>query len=295
MPIANETSIFLSAFPQRLFKHSISVMQEICSSFAAFALSTGLLRFNYSVGWICQRPSSVLALFVVSLPVNDKQVTRLEMEPVMRAWVRIVLVAMFTRNYPFLLHYTIHIWSLRYKEFSYTIGLVNMAMLTHFSFDRNVWKHDIDSSPAPFPFTLLLSILLPCLFHRPDMTILPFPTGPVDAPMTRPLCASHGTCEYPTTKLTIPQESSSNGPEDISSALDPTHTQPSIPPSETRLSIISKISRRSSITAQSLVQVPNAAQRRMSFPLTLTIWADETEEMWMHESQLERWIKLLLA
>lgn len=210
------------------------------------------------------------------------------MDPVMCVWVRIVLVAMFTRNYSFLLHYTIHIWSLRYKEFSYTIGLVNIAMLTHFSFDRNVWKRNIDSSPAPFSFAIILSILLPCFFRRPDMTILPFPTGPVDAPMTRPPCASHGICECPTTKFTIPQESSSNDPEDLSSASNQIRTQPSIPLSQTRLSIVSKSSRRSSMTSQSLVQIPNAAQRRMSFPLTLTMWVDETEEIWIHEGPLDR-------
>ncbi|KAJ4500352.1 hypothetical protein C8R41DRAFT_811119 [Lentinula lateritia] len=71
-------------------------------------------------------------------------------------------------------------------------------MLTHFSFDKNVWKRDIDSSPAPFPFAIIVSILLPCVFRRPDLTLLPFPSGPADAsPVFRPPCNIPGTCGCP--------------------------------------------------------------------------------------------------
>ncbi|KAE9408660.1 hypothetical protein BT96DRAFT_913801 [Gymnopus androsaceus JB14] len=198
-----------SAISKLLFKHQISVMQEICSSFAAFALGT------------------VLALFVVSLPVNDKEIAQVKnMDPIMRVWVRIVITIMFA---------------------------LNMAMLTHFSFDKNVWKRDIDSSPTPFPFPIIET-----------------------TPVIRPPCIT-GICECPTKQVVIPQESNSNEPKDTSAPTLSDKPRASMPSSETRLSVVS---RRSSITtSQSLIQVPNAAQRRMSFPLTLTMWADEMEDV----------------
>lgn len=152
-----------------------------------------------------------------------------------------------------------------------------MAMLTHFSFDKNVWKRDIDSSPAPFPFPIIVPILLPCFFRRPDMAPLPFPSGPVETtPVIRPPCIT-GICECPTKQVVIPQESNSNEPKDTSAPTLSDKPRASMPSSETRLSVVS---RRSSITtSQSLIQVPNAAQRRMSFPLTLTMWADEMEDV----------------
>ncbi|KAJ4483735.1 hypothetical protein J3R30DRAFT_1823961 [Lentinula aciculospora] len=237
-----------SAVSKLLLKHSTSVMQELCSNFAAFALN------------------SVLSLLVVSLEVKDEEMAHLKMGLAMHVWVRIVLAVMFT-------------------HFSYTIVLVMLAMLTHFSFDKNVWKRDIDSSPAPFPFPIIIPILLPCFFHPPDMTLPPFPSGPTDAsPVIRPPCTLQGSCQCPE-KPALPQMNSPSEPEDHATlpptlplnSEDMTQARPtSMPASETRLS---NMSRRSSIaTSQSLVQIPSAAQRRMSFPLTLAIWSDEMEE-----------------
>ncbi|KAJ3986751.1 hypothetical protein F5890DRAFT_941247 [Lentinula detonsa] len=237
-----------SVVAKPLLKHTISVMQELCSNFAAFALN------------------SVLSLLVVSLEVNDRDIVRLKMGLAMCAWLRIVLAVVFT-------------------HFSYTIVLFSSAMLTHFSFDKNVWRRDINSSPSPFPFPIIASMLLPCFFCRPDMTLPPFPSGPEDtSPVIRSLCTLQGTCECPE-KPVLPQVLSK--PEDpsplpLTVPLDSEHItraqRTSMPVSETRLSHISKTSRRTSITS-SLVQVPNAAQRRMSFPVTLAMWSDELSEV----------------
>ncbi|KAJ3813153.1 hypothetical protein F5876DRAFT_74158 [Lentinula aff. lateritia] len=155
-----------SAVAKPLFKHTTSVLQELCSSFAAFALNSGPSLFNMADSTLSDY--SVLSLLVVSLEVNDKEIARLNMGFTIYVWIRIVLAVVFT-------------------QFGYTIILVALAMLTHFSFDKNVWKRDIDSSPAPFPFAIIVSILLPCVFHRPDLTLLPFPSGPADAsPVIRP-------------------------------------------------------------------------------------------------------------
>ncbi|KAJ3852651.1 hypothetical protein EV368DRAFT_82311 [Lentinula lateritia] len=255
-----------SAVAKPLFKHTTSVLQELCSSFAAFALNSGPSLFNMADSTLSDY--SVLSLLVVSLEVNDKEIARLNMGFTIYVWIRIVLAVVFT-------------------QFGYTIILVALAMLTHFSFDKNVWKRDIDSSPAPFPFAIIVSILLPCVFHRPDLTLLPFPSGPADAsPVIRPPCNFPGTCGCPE-KPVLHQVSSPSTTEDQISTLStiPLNSdgitrvrRTSIADSETRLSNISKISRKSSITtSQSLVQVPNAAQRRLSFPLTLPMWSDEME------------------
>lgn len=160
-------------------------------------------------------------------------------------------------------------------------------MLTYFSFDRNVWKRDIDSSPAPFPFEIILAILLPCFFSRPNLAPLPFPSDPVDTtPVIRPPCTLQGPCECPSKLDLVPQDDSTHAYlEDTSTPTVATNVlaqtrRTSIAASETRLSIISRISKRNSIpSSQSLVQIPSATQRRMSIPLTLSVWSDEREDV----------------
>ncbi|KAJ7072582.1 hypothetical protein C8F01DRAFT_1104448 [Mycena amicta] len=45
----------------------------------------------------------------------------------------------------------------------YTVGLATTAVITVCAFDHDVWSRDIDSSPSPFPITLLLWFICPCL------------------------------------------------------------------------------------------------------------------------------------
>ncbi|CAK5281814.1 unnamed protein product [Mycena citricolor] len=44
----------------------------------------------------------------------------------------------------------------------YTTGLIATAMLTVCCFDVDVWTRDIDSSPSPFPMSLISSFICPC-------------------------------------------------------------------------------------------------------------------------------------
>ncbi|KIK68982.1 hypothetical protein GYMLUDRAFT_629366 [Collybiopsis luxurians FD-317 M1] len=160
-----------SAFSKTFFSHSTSVMQELCSNFASFALS------------------AVLALLVFSLQINDQELSQHGMHMTMGAWIKIIVIVLFS-------------------HFAYTTILVNLAMLTHFMFDQGIWKRDIDSSPSVFPFPVListfLSALLPRFFKKPDFAPLPFPNGPVEAtPVIRMPCTIPGRCECPTVEKAV--------------------------------------------------------------------------------------------
>ncbi|KAJ7782808.1 hypothetical protein B0H16DRAFT_1494441 [Mycena metata] len=50
----------------------------------------------------------------------------------------------------------------------YTLCLITTAMLTVCLFDRDVWCRDIDSSPSPFPMSVLFGFICPCCFVSPD-------------------------------------------------------------------------------------------------------------------------------
>ncbi|KAF7298020.1 hypothetical protein HMN09_01023100 [Mycena chlorophos] len=45
----------------------------------------------------------------------------------------------------------------------YCFGLAFTAAITVCAFDYNVWSRDIDSAPSPFPMTLVLRFILPCI------------------------------------------------------------------------------------------------------------------------------------
>ncbi|KAF8893884.1 hypothetical protein BD779DRAFT_958793 [Infundibulicybe gibba] len=51
----------------------------------------------------------------------------------------------------------------------YTCCLIIVATITVCVFDKNVWIRDIDSSPSPFPMSILFSSIYPCLpFRSPE-------------------------------------------------------------------------------------------------------------------------------
>ena len=116
--------------------------------------------------------------------------------------------------------------------FLYAIGLLLTAVFTGFIFDKDVWTRDIDSSPSPFPSTLLLGFVLPCLRPPPDP-----PSEIVDAHPG--YCLPGCAC---TRKL---------------------HGEPETVESNT---VRSLASRNSSIgsRSQSLIQLPDEFQRRSS-------------------------------
>ncbi|KAF8138459.1 hypothetical protein EV363DRAFT_1580254 [Boletus edulis] len=53
------------------------------------------------------------------------------------------------------------VWTNSVLVFLYTAGIISLALLTQFSFDQEIWARDIDSSPCPFPFPVLLVYAFP--------------------------------------------------------------------------------------------------------------------------------------
>lgn len=47
------------------------------------------------------------------------------------------------------------------QVFLYTAGIISLAFLTQLSCDQEIWARDIDSSPCPFPFAVLLVYAFP--------------------------------------------------------------------------------------------------------------------------------------
>ncbi|KAG8218631.1 hypothetical protein J3R82DRAFT_4295 [Butyriboletus roseoflavus] len=47
------------------------------------------------------------------------------------------------------------------QVFIYAAGIILLALLTQFSCDQEIWARDIDSSPCPFPFPVLLVYAFP--------------------------------------------------------------------------------------------------------------------------------------
>lgn len=89
------------------------------------------------------------------------------------------------------------------QVFLYTAGIVSLAVLTQLSCDdQDIWTRDIDSSPCPFPFQVLLVYAFPC-------TVKYFPGAAVELRTSAPVnyCPPGCPCQ------TKPTEASGLGAE----------------------------------------------------------------------------------
>ncbi|KAJ7188579.1 hypothetical protein C8R46DRAFT_1055164 [Mycena filopes] len=120
----------------------------------------------------------------------------------------------------------------------YTICLIATAMLTVCVFDRDVWCRDIDSSPSPFPMSVLFRSICPC-FASPDPAF--FEDTPEQEHEALVPCLPGCNCSVAKTK-TLVNISESEG----SSGLEP----------ETRMV--------GGLSSRSLVLVPSEVERRTS-------------------------------
>ncbi|KAJ7128985.1 hypothetical protein C8R43DRAFT_689291 [Mycena crocata] len=119
----------------------------------------------------------------------------------------------------------------------YAAGLISTAMFTVCAFDRDVWSRDIDSSPSPFPMSLLFWFICPC-FSRPASN--PFPTEGVHQSVCLPGC----NCSI--TKTQVP---------------DTPETNPCLEPTP----------QMSMLSSRSLVRVPNDVERRTSIVIAFEV------------------------
>ncbi|KAJ7039137.1 hypothetical protein C8F04DRAFT_1255291 [Mycena alexandri] len=128
----------------------------------------------------------------------------------------------------------------------YTLCLIATAMLTVCLFDRDVWCRDIDSSPSPFPMSVLFGFICPCCFASPDPAF--FEDIPEQEHEALVPCLPGCNCSIAKTK-TLANISESEGP-----GLEPTP--------EMRMGMVGGLSSRS------LVLVPNEVERRTSIMIS---------------------------
>lgn len=142
-------------------------------------------------------------------------------------------------------------WFTFKKDLVYTAGLIILATLTVKAFDKDVWIRDIDNTPSPFPLPVVFAFIFPRLAPFFEST-RPFiaPGGARNA-----MCLSGCTCGRkgcdPTVQGTLSQERLT---EPVSSN-------------------ISNITTRSeaNILDESLIRVPNAAERRVCIFVNLDL------------------------
>jgi hypothetical protein len=123
-------------------------------------------------------------------------------------------------------------------DLAYTFGFLLVALLTVPAFDRDVWLRDLDSSPSPFPMQVLFAFVFPCLAPFFEATRFLVPQSSTQEPPTL-VCLPGCNCEL--NKVPIDQD-------DLLVAA----------------TTISMENARASVSARSLVRVPNAIEQRDS-------------------------------
>ena len=121
-------------------------------------------------------------------------------------------------------------------DLAYTVGLLLVAFLTVPAFDRDVWLRDLDSSPSPFPMEVLFAFVFPCLAPFFEATSYLVPQSSTQEPPSL-LCPPGCNCEL--NKFPIDQH-------ELPVAATTMENTPA------------------SVSARTLVRVPNAIEQRDS-------------------------------
>ena len=123
-------------------------------------------------------------------------------------------------------------------DLAYTVGLLLVALLTVPAFDRDVWLRDVDSSPSPFPIQVLFAFVFPCLAPLFEATRFLVPQSSTLEPPSL-VCLPGCDCElnkFPTDEHDLPVAITARSME----------------------------SAPASVSARTLVRVPNAIEQRDS-------------------------------
>ncbi|KAF5345302.1 hypothetical protein D9758_008452 [Tetrapyrgos nigripes] len=149
-------------------------------------------------------------------------------------WIRLIVIGMFA-------------------HFGCTISLSLVTLLTNFAFDPNVWILDIDASPSPFPAPILLAYVFPCLFPRPREMSFSLTGDSNNTPNpNRDVCYSNGPWNCPAKPSTLQVQNPQYIPV---ASSDASSSFPKIAQTSGHMKVSA---------SKLLVQVPDAAQRRMS-------------------------------
>ena len=123
-------------------------------------------------------------------------------------------------------------------DLAYTVGLLLVALLTVPAFDRDVWLRDLDSSPSPFPMQVLFAFVFPCLAPFFEATRFLVPQSSTQDPPSL-VCLPGCNCElnkFPIDDSDFPVAVTTRSMENATA----------------------------SISARTLVRVPNAIEQRDS-------------------------------
>ena len=142
----------------------------------------------------------------------------------------------------------------------YTASLVAIAMLTVPSFDVDVWLRDIDSSPSPFPVSIIFAYLFPWIAGRFEAT-RPFVQEPrrEEPPSIPCLPTCPPTCKVHENQTRVAPKPPHANAEQATSG-EAADSAPSM------LEIT-----RPPVLPHTLVRIPNAAERRNSIYIDLQI------------------------
>ncbi|KIJ70098.1 hypothetical protein HYDPIDRAFT_35532 [Hydnomerulius pinastri MD-312] len=145
------------------------------------------------------------------------------------------------------------VWTNATLVFVYAAGIILLALLTQFSYDQDIWSRDIDSSPCPFPFAILIVYAFPSTAKYFHMTPVEL-TSPRQAALSGEYCLPGCPCH---TKL----------PDGADVEMSNGLSSVTLPRTESYTSYTG--STRSTVP----IRVPTAMERRNPIPVTLNFRA----------------------
>ncbi|KAL0577744.1 chromatin-remodeling complex subunit ies6 [Marasmius crinis-equi] len=243
------------ALVKPILKMPHTIIHEIASSFLMFTLSIGSQHLSIEPTRIdtdlAHTLPLVLALVALTAPINAEEIAKPHVAVIVGVWLRILVFTSFAR-------------------------------VVSVTYDRSIWVRNMDGSPSPFSISILLSFMLPCFFEPYD-TAYTASLTPRDGTVSAHdnLCIDPRSCNCPPLKRPMMVDetpAAANETTTAQTAATPqTDPQTDPGPSRTRNSLLSiSLGNRSSMSlSKSLVQIPDAAQRRMSYPVALPRCQDD--------------------
>ncbi|KAJ8076905.1 hypothetical protein PM082_001328 [Marasmius tenuissimus] len=235
-----------AAFIQPILKLSHTVISEIVSSFIMFTLSI------------------VLALIALTAPTKSEELSKPHVAVVVGVWLRILVFTSFAQvAYAFL--------------FFVLSGVVSVT------YDRSIWIRNTDGSPSPFSMTILLSFILPSVFKPFNTTYRAALTPQEDCTSTpRSHCVDPNSCSCPplkhaplvddSTRASVPTDINDTGTQPVAAP----QIESTLPRTRRSQMFLNPHLKKSCMSlSKSLVEIPDAAQRRMSYPVVLTRWQED--------------------
>ncbi|KAF9268735.1 hypothetical protein L218DRAFT_984104 [Marasmius fiardii PR-910] len=261
---------FTAAIVKPALKKRHTVTEELFSAFVMFVLSV------------------VLSLIALTVSMKTSEIEKPRVILIARIWLRVLVFTSFS-------------------QFVYVCGFFILTGMTMVTYDHSIWERNMDGSPSPFSMTILLSHMLPFIFQikmrnnrasltpeDDDLEMNGSSTG-----RSRPNCYGYGrscncrftekdsgglglgpvvtdsdfcgtTTDAGTTNADVSVNMAASVYESISQASvsEPFDCRSrNLAPWKWKTSRITKFTTVS--LSKSLIEIPDAVQRRMSYPVVL--------------------------